>query len=44
MQVQIHLLWHFVGDKLAARMALLDKGEVEETYSQIVMITFYYGN
>ena len=32
MQVQIHLLWHFVGDKLAARMALLDKGEVEETY------------
>ena len=26
------LLWHFVGDKLAARMALLDKGEVEETY------------
>ena len=32
MQVPILLLWNFVGNKLVARMALLDKGEVEETY------------
>ena len=44
MQVPILLLWNFVGNKLVARMALLDKGEVEETYFLIAMTIFFFGN